>query len=60
MSANGFDQYYAPDNTIERMDSRGFVPSSRTQQNPMSLEFSIGSVLALRGDVHLQYFNQMW
>ena len=55
MSATGFDQY--PDITMERMD-RGFVPS-RTQ-NPMSLEFSIGSVLALRGDVHLQYFNEMW
>ena len=60
MSATGFDQYYTPDNTVtmERMD-RGFVPSSRTQ-NPMSLEFSMGSVLALRGDVHLQYFNEMW
>lgn len=49
------DQY---SNTMERMD-RGFVSSSRTQ-NQVSLEFSIGSVLALRGDVHLQYFNQMW
>ena len=49
------DQY---SNAMERME-RGFVSSSRTQ-NQVSLEFSIGSVLALRGDVHLQYFNQMW
>ena len=60
MSASGFDQYYAPDNTMERIENRGFVPNTRTQQNPMGLEFSIGSVLALNGDVHLQFFNQMW
>lgn len=40
---------------------RAFVPSNRMQmQNPPGLEFSIGSVLALRGDVRLQFFNQMW
>ena len=40
---------------------RPFVPSNRMQmQNPSGLEFSIGSVLALRGDVRLQFFNQMW